>query len=307
MSQQRQPFPNPADTLRVAVVDDEQPARLRLLKMLDAIPNATCVAEAADGRAAIEQVSAQRPDVVLMDIRMPGLDGLQTASALAKLEHPPAVIFCTAYDEHALAAFNANAIGYLLKPIKREHLQTALNKASQLNAAQLKAIALSGDNATTDLGHRNAGNGSVSPVPQHFIVARTNRGEERIAIDDICAFTADQKYVSAHLKRTERDQSKGLPGREILIDQSLRALEQQWAAQFIRVHRNALVAKQSVVRIENVPLVESSSVSNNPMAESDTDGNSANNAVRVVLANSEIAPVVSRRHLADIRRLFKGG
>ena len=126
--------------MNILIVDDEKLARDRLKRLIEKSSDHAVVGEAADGRSAITQVEKYLPDVVLLDIRMPGMDGLEVARHLMKLENPPAIIFCTAYGEHALEAFQTHAVGYLLKPVKIEELHAALASAEKLNRAQLQKI-----------------------------------------------------------------------------------------------------------------------------------------------------------------------
>lgn len=215
---------------QVLVVDDEPPARMRLRAMLGELEGYNCVGEAGNGDDAIRAVQALHPDVVLMDIRMPGLDGLQAARKISEARQPPALIFCTAYDEHALEAFDASAVGYLLKPIKRGDLENALLKCTRLNRVQLAAL------------QANAG---ATDAPAQHLLIRTARGEERVALEDVRALVADSKYVSVYTS-----------DRELLLDQSLRSLEAQFPDYLLRVHRNALVAKPHIKALEKLAPAE---------------------------------------------------
>lgn len=208
--------------MKILLVDDEQPARDRLRSLLaELAPYQTC-GEASNGLEALQMVELTQPDIVLMDIRMPGMDGLEAAYRLARLDKPPAVIFITAYGEHALEAFDAHAIGYLLKPVRKEHLQNALAKARTLNRAQLSELA----------------DGVAEPVSPH-ICARLGERIERIPLDSIYYFQADQKYITVRHRNGES-----------LIEQSLSSLEEEFAGQFLRIHRNALVAKVYLAGLE---------------------------------------------------------
>jgi two-component system response regulator AlgR len=126
--------------MRILVCDDEALARERLVRLLRDVPDCEVVGEAENGREALTKVEALDPDLILLDIRMPIMDGIACAEALARLDNPPAVIFITAFDEHALAAFQVEAVGYLLKPVRREQLNEALARAARLNRAQLQQI-----------------------------------------------------------------------------------------------------------------------------------------------------------------------
>jgi len=248
--------------VKVLVVDDEAPARERLKQILDDLEGYEFGGEAGNGEQALALVDADRPDIVLLDIRMPGLDGIQTAHHLNAVEQPPAVVFTTAYDEYAIDAFEARAIGYVLKPVRRSRLVAALEQASRLAAPILNEIA---EKSGIDSKRRH-------------ICARAHDRLTLIPIADIDFFRADQKYVSVQ-------HSDG----ESLIDESLKALEQEFGDTFVRIHRGALVA---VAKIETI--------------EKTTDGKS-----RVVLRNHSHADdkelIISRRHVAEVRRRLKGG
>ena len=207
--------------MKVMVVDDEALARDRVRRMLEGFDGYECVAEAGNGIQALEQVESVRPDVVLLDIRMPGMDGLEAARHLNQLEEPPAVIFCTAYEEHAVEAFNLQAVGYLLKPVRKEQLGSALNNAQRLNRAQLAALS------------------SVDPDRRTHISARTRRGLELISVDEIRFLQADQKYVTVR-------HGEG----ETIIDETLKELEAEFGDLFVRVHRSVLVAARHITGLE---------------------------------------------------------
>jgi two-component system response regulator AlgR len=210
--------------MRVLIVDDEKLARDRLRELLLEIGGHTIVGEGMNGNEAVEKAAEYNPDVVLMDIRMPGMDGLEAAMHLMGMENPPMVIFTTAYDQHALHAFEVNAVDYLLKPIRKDRLAAALDKAKKLTLQQLKEI------------------NEAQEVPQ----ARTHisvhlRGNIRLVpVNDILYFMADSKYVTV---RTA--------GEEHLIEDSLVNLEKEFGDQmFLRIHRNALVATDYIKGIE---------------------------------------------------------
>ena len=216
--------------MNIVVCDDEPLARERLIRMVKAAGHQV-VAEAANGVEALDQVRFHQPDVVLLDIRMPEMNGIECAQALQQLELPPAVIFVTAFDQHAIDAFNTQAIGYLLKPISQQQLETALNSASKLNSAQLKSL-----QAQADI--RNRTDGQARPA-RHNIAARTHRGVELIPIEQVYYFLADQKYVTVRHS-----------GGQVLIDETLKDLETEFGDLFIRIHRNALMAVSYLDGIE---------------------------------------------------------
>lgn len=201
--------------MRIVICDDEPLARERLVRIVQESGHEV-VAQATTGAEAITAVKTEQPDVILLDIRMPEMDGVRCAQALNTLEHPPAIIFVTAYDHYAIAAFKANAIGYLLKPANKDELLEALAKAKNLNAAQLNAI-------------RQLEDPTARPLREH-ITARTHRGVELINLKDVYYFTADQKYVKVRHK-------DGI----VLIDETLKELENEFGERLFRVHRNAII------------------------------------------------------------------
>ena len=206
---------------RILIVDDEMPARERLRSLLSEIEGADVVGEAANGEEALRQAAERAPDVVLLDVRMPGMDGLEAARHMNVLEEPPAVIFTTAYDEYAVNAFEAQAVGYLLKPIRKEKLAAALAQASRLTRPQIQKLS------------------AASPPRRTHIAAKHRDGLRLIPIEEVRYFLAEQKYTTVrHLKG------------EDLIEDSLRALEEELGSAFVRVHRNALVSVRYLERIE---------------------------------------------------------
>jgi len=247
--------------MKVLVVDDEQPARERLKQLLSNEPGYEFAGEAANGRDALQLSAEQQPDIILLDIRMPGLDGIETAHHLNTLENPPAVVFTTAYDEYAIAAFDARAIGYILKPVRRSRLTAALEQASRLAPITLAAVASQGHMA----------------VARKHVCARAHGELRLIPVADIFCFRADQKYVAVHHK-----------GGQDLIDESLKALAEEFANEFVRIHRGALVAIGCVDRVEKTG-----------------DGKS----LMVLRDHSQVDAkelIISRRHLAEVRRRLKG-
>ena len=209
--------------MRVLVVDDEKPARDRLRQLLEDFPDHDVVGEAANGEQAVALAAELHPEVVLLDIRMPGLDGIETAHHLNAMEKPPAVIFTTAYDEYAIDAFEARAIGYVLKPVRRERLSRALQNAGRLTGKILNEIATE----------------SRMETRRKHICARVHDELRLIPINDVTCFIADQKYVNVH-------HSEG----QHLIDDSLKSLEKEFAGHFVRIHRGALVAVSKIDRLE---------------------------------------------------------
>lgn len=208
-------------SLRVLIVDDEQPARDRLRTLLAEIGTAEIAGEAATGEQALQLVAETAPSVVLLDVRMPGMDGVQTAQHLSALPQPPAVIFTTAYDEYALSAFDAQAVGYLLKPVRKDKLAAALLRAGSLMQTRPEGRVPAGAERRTR------------------IAARYREGTRLIPIEEVIYFFADQKYTTV----------RHVSG-EDLIDDSLRALEEELGELFVRIHRNALVSTRYLDAIE---------------------------------------------------------
>jgi len=208
---------------RVLIVDDEAPARERLRRLLLELGDVEVVGEAANGGDAVRLAGELRPDVMLLDVRMPGMDGLEAARHVALLANAPAVVFTTAYDSYAIEAFDTEAIGYLLKPVRAEKLRGALQRAARLATLQLAAI------ARADPAH---------PARSH-VAARLGEQVRLIPVADVYYFSADQKYTTVRHRH----------GSE-LIEDSLRALEEEFAARFVRVHRNALVNIEFLAAVE---------------------------------------------------------
>lgn len=212
--------------MKFLIVDDEPLARERLKELIRRGGGEHVVIEADNGIGALALAQSEHPDAILLDIRMPGMDGIETACHLARLEVPPAVIFTTAYDDHALAAFEANAVDYLLKPIRAERLQEALHRARILSRARSESLRRSdaGDRARTHLSIASHG------------------GIQLVAVRDIRYLHAEQRYISV-----------GWTGRELLLDESLRDLEAEFVGRFLRIHRGTLVAIEYLDALEHAP------------------------------------------------------
>lgn len=207
-------------TLQVLVVDDESLARARLRTLLGdcTAPTANVCGEAANATQAMELLRRQPFDAVLLDIRMPGADGLALAQAMRNLAQPPAVIFVTAHAEHAVEAFDLEAADYLTKPVRLERLQLALQKVER------SAIASRG----------------VQPEVAPEVLVIQDRGRtERVPLPEVLYFKAELKYVTV---RTA--------ARSYILDASLSELEDKYPTQFMRIHRNALVARHAVRVLE---------------------------------------------------------
>jgi len=201
--------------MKILIVDDEPLARQRLRHMLGNQQDYEVVGEAVNGTDALEKTRLLSPDLLLLDIRMPGMGGLEVAQHLDLLDNPPAIIFTTAYNEYALEAFDVHAIGYLVKPVRAEKLIKAI--ASATRPALSKLIAK----------EESLGNDTRKYISARF------RGEIKLVpVPDIYYFHAEHKYVV--VRHTEG---------ELLIEESLKSLEKEFAEDFLRIHRNALVAK----------------------------------------------------------------
>jgi len=209
--------------VKVLIVDDEQPARDRLRQILEDEPGYDVVGEAGNGEEALQRAAELKPDVVLLDIRMPGMEGIEAARHLNAMDPAPAVVFTTAYDEYAIDAFEARAIGYVLKPVRRARLTGALEHARRFASSALAEAA-----AEANLDAR-----------RKHVCAYAHGELKLIPIDEISMFRADQKYVSV-------DHDNG----QDLIDDSLKSLEAEFGDRFVRIHRSALIAVDRIDRLE---------------------------------------------------------
>ena len=240
--------------MNVLIVDDEQLARQRLRHMLSGMGEHV-IGEAATGEQALQHTQNSSPDVILLDIRMPGMDGLEAAGYINQMDNPPAIIFTTAYSDHALQAFETHAIDYLLKPIKRDRLANAISAAKRLTRAQIQRLR---NDDTEDMRNR--------------ICVKSRGALELVPIEEIIYFKADQKYVT--LKTDDH---------EYLIEESLIALEQEFANHFVRIHRNALVSENHIVGLSK----------------------NDNGHQCILLNDTDDALEISRRHLPSIRKKLK--
>jgi two-component system, LytTR family, response regulator AlgR len=205
--------------LRALVVDDEQPARARLAALLRELEQVDVVGEARNAAEALQRIDELKPDLLYLDVRMPGMSGLELARHLGSLDEPPAIIFTTAYDEHAMEAFEAEAVGYLLKPVRKEKLAAATARAQRLTQRQL---------------------GSVAGVaPRTHLSVKQREGIRLLRLEDVICLLAEQKYTT--VRHT---------GGEDLIEDSLRALETEFGDRFVRIHRGALVNRDYIEAVE---------------------------------------------------------
>jgi len=234
--------------MRALIVDDEPLARMRLASLLGECDSVEIAGSVGDGEAALAALAELRPDLLLLDINMPGLDGMALAARLAGQARPQ-VVFCTAYENHALHAFELNAVDYLLKPVRLERLREALQRARVRLA-------------------------DVPRTADAWLHARVRDEQVRVALHEVIYLLAEEKYVRVcHL------------GGELLIDESLRQLEEAYPDQLIRLHRNCLVPPGRLLGLK-------------PLA----DGR-----VLARLAGTEFSPEVSRRNLPALRKLLRMG
>lgn len=231
---------------RVLVVDDEPLARARMAALLSECEGVQIVGSVADGETALEQLHQLQPDVLLLDVNMPGIDGVGVAQRLAGRTRPQ-VIFCTAYEAYALKAFDLGAADYLLKPVRLERLREALQRAQR---------------RLTD----------AASEPTAWVHGRLRGEEVRIALDEVTCLIAEEKYVCVHHR-----------GGQLLIEESLRQLEETHPEQLIRLHRNCLVPPARLLGIKTL----------------------ADGRVLARLDGSELAPEISRRNLPAIRKWLR--
>jgi two-component system response regulator AlgR len=206
--------------LKVLVVDDEALARSRLRTLVGdcTTPAATVGAEAADAAEAMKALQREPFDAVLLDIRMPGADGLALAGMIAAMPRPPAVVFVTAHSEHAVEAFELEAVDYLTKPVRLERLQQALQKVERLTQGARAPLA---------------------GAAEEMLIIQDRGRTERVPLAEVLYFKAELKYITV---RTA--------GRSYILDGSLSELEERHATRFMRIHRNALIARRAVRALE---------------------------------------------------------
>ena len=234
--------------MRALIVDDEPLARARMAVLLDECAGVEVVGSVDDGEAALAALHALQPDVLLLDINMPGIDGVSLAQRLAGRTRPQ-VIFCTAYEAHALKAFELGATDYLLKPVRLERLREALQRAQ-----------------------RRLDDTPREPVA--YLHGRLGGEQVRIALDEVLCLLAEEKYVVVQHR-----------GGELLIEDSLRQLEEAYPDQLIRLHRNCLVPPSRLLGIRTL-----------------ADGH-----VLARLDGTDSSPEISRRNLPAVRKLLRLG
>jgi two-component system response regulator AlgR len=213
-----------SNVARILIADDEAPARARLRDLLDECREKfplAIVDEARNGREALEVVNREKVDIVLLDIRMPEIDGIEAARHIAGMKEPPAIIFTTAFDSYAIKAFEVNAIDYLLKPIRIERLLLALGKTRAAPPVSREALDAASNQPRRHLSVHERGKIILVPLP------------------DVLYLRAELKYVT--VRTVER---------EFLVEESLTRLEEEFADSFVRVHRNCLVARAAISGFE---------------------------------------------------------
>lgn len=253
--------------IRVLLVDDEELARLRLRGLVhdSAEPRASVVGEAANAAQALAWLAGQACDLILLDVQMPGRDGMQLAAELKRLPDPPAIVFVTAHPQHALHAFDLDAVDYLTKPVRRERLHAALQRVAQRLALQ-----------------RGAAQASPTPAADDgAAIIVTDRGRVlRVPLAEVLYFKAELKYVT--LRTAEHT---------YVLDEALSDLEQRLGERFLRVHRNALVARDAVRALERRALA----------GERDDDSAEGGESWAVRMAPVDEWLAVSRRQVTAVR------
>jgi two-component system, LytTR family, response regulator AlgR len=210
--------------LRVYIADDEAPARARLKELLADVRAeiaTVVVGESANGLDVVERLPGSGAQVLLLDIQMPGMGGIELARHLAGLESAPAIVFVTAHDRHAVEAFELNALDYLMKPVRAERLVAALKKAHAAGPAPRERLEKAGQQAN-------------AAAREFFSVAERNR-IMLVPVADVLYLKAELKYVTLRTRAGEH-----------LIEEPLVAIEREFAERFVRVHRNCLVARAAI-------------------------------------------------------------
>jgi two-component system response regulator AlgR len=210
--------------LKVIIVDDEQPARDRLRELLEdcrgELPHRVA-GEAANGVEGLKAVAAAEADIVLVDIQMPEMSGIEFARHLQVLERPPAVIFVTAHDRYAVEAFEVNAVDYLTKPVRGARLLAALKKAAN------------GERVARGVFE------SIDPAPRRYFSVAERGRVTLVPVSEVIYLRAELKYVTLRTRE-----------REHLVEESLTQLEQEFGGVFVRIHRNCLVARRLIRGVE---------------------------------------------------------
>jgi two-component system response regulator AlgR len=203
--------------LKILIIDDEPPARARLRRLLKPIPGCAVIGEAGSGEEALERIASDHPDMLLLDISMPGLDGMSLARKVREQEPPPAVVFCTAWPDQALEAFDCDAVDYLVKPVRPERLQSALGKVQRML-------------------------GREAPATEEVFLRSTVGGRTTlVALRDVICLLAEDKYTTVVSRQGKT-----------VINNSLVELERRFPGRLLRIHRNALVAPASIRGLDSL-------------------------------------------------------
>lgn len=256
---------------RLFIVDDEKPARTRLMALLSDIAEECphqLVGEAGNAQGALDGIKATQPDIVLLDVQMPGQNGLELAAELASSsDDAPSVIFITAFDDYALKAFEVQAVDYLVKPVRASRLSRAIQRAAALREASRSSSS-------------DGGKGASQNTRQHFSVQERGR-MLLVPLADVIYLKAELKYVTL---RT-RDE-------EYLIEESLTSIEEELSQFFVRVHRNALVARNAICGVEKGAM--------------QIDGEKGQESWQVILRDVPDRLPISRRQWPLIKSLVRG-
>ncbi|TFV91673.1 response regulator transcription factor [Oxalobacteraceae bacterium OM1] len=259
-------------TPRILIVDDETPARERLKTLLSDIA-ADCphqlAGEAVNAQQALERIAALQPDILLLDVQMPGMTGIELAGQLARQPSAPAVIFVTAYDAYALMAFEVHAVDYLLKPVRAARLAEAIRRAgarTRTGQAALQAV-----------------QSAVQPVRQHFSVQERGR-LTLVPVTDVVYCKAELKYVT--LRTLAQD---------FLIEDSLSSIEEELGNIFVRVHRNALVARNAIAGVERGAIA----------VDGENEGEKGQETWQVILRGLHERLPISRRQWPVVKALVR--
>jgi len=250
---------------KLFIVDDEAPARIRLKTLLSDIATECpheLVGEVDGAQSALDGIAACKPDIVLLDVQMPGMTGIELAGHLMKLPSPPAVIFVTAYDEYALKAFEVHALDYLLKPVRAARLAEAIRRVDKLRTPG--AIA-----------------GAAMHGPRrHFSVQERGR-VLLVSVAEVLYLKAELKYLTLRTRE-----------HEYLIEESLTSIEEELGATFVRVHRNALVAREAIIGVERGE-------------EGEAEGDKAQESWMVILRGIDERLPISRRQWPVVKALVR--
>ena len=276
---------------KILIIDDEAPARQRLLDLLSDIQEhcpCECVGEASNGQEALDLITQHHPDILLLDVQMPGMTGIELAHHLQHIHQitageasttdvipMPAIIFVTAYDEFALKAFEVHALDYLLKPVRASRLQEAIMRVHALQSA-----------SSHQQGYSVGLNDVIGALPklrQHFSILERNR-VLLIPLHEVLFLKAEQKYVTIQTKT-----------RSYLLEESLTSIEAELGQKFVRVHRNALVARDAMMGVERA----SSAI------DADTEQEKTTDAWQVIVRDSKERLPISRRQWPVIKALVR--